>query len=216
MTEPVRRSTADVVAERISKLIAEGELLPGQELRQASIAKLLSVSRVPVREALQSLVAAGVVRHVPDNGYTVARLSIAELAQVYELREMFEDEVLRAITSVDNGTVSELERLHAEMSALTGRDADIYEFQQRNLEFHMRIFLLSRLDLIVEELRRLWALSEPYRTMWAQDPKNRARSVAGHAEMLDAIRAGDLERLRSITHTRRKALASDFNYLLAG
>jgi DNA-binding GntR family transcriptional regulator len=52
--------------------------------------------------------------------------------------------------------------------------------------------------------------------MWAQDPDNRARSVAGHAEILDAIRAGDLERLRSVTHARRMALASDVNYLLAG
>jgi len=216
MTEPARRSMADIVAERIRKLIAEGELLPGQELRQAGIAKLLSVSRVPVREALQSLVAAGIVRHVPDSGYTVARLSISELAQVYELREMFEDEVLRAITSIDEATISELERLHEQMCELTGRDADIYQFQRRNLEFHMRIFRLSRLDLIVEELRRLWAISEPYRTMWAQDPNNRARSVAGHAEILDAARAGDLERLRSVTHTRRNALATDVNYLLAG
>jgi len=217
MTEPARRSTADIVAERIRKLIAEGELLPGQELRQAGLAKLLSVSRVPVREALQSLVAAGIVRHVPDSGYTVARLSISELAQVYELRQMFEDELLRAAPpSVDAATITELERLHAQMCELTGRDGDIYEFQQRNLEFHMRIFMLSKLDLIVEELRRLWAISEPYRSMWAQDPSNRARSVAGHAQMLDAIRAGDLDLLRSVTHTRRTALASDVNYLLAG
>jgi DNA-binding GntR family transcriptional regulator len=216
MTEPARRSTPDVVAERIRKLIGEGELLPGQELRQADIAKLLSVSRVPVREALQSLVAAGIVRHVPDSGYTVARLSISELAQVYELREMFEDELLRTIPSVDEATLAELERLHAEMSGLTGPDADVYEFQQRNLEFHMRILTLSKLDLIVDELRRLWAISEPYRAMWAQDPKHRARSAAGHAEMLDAIRAGDMERLRSVSHARRVALASDVNFLLAG
>lgn len=214
MTSGERRSTAERVADRIRELIATGELLPGHELRQAALAQRLEVSRVPVREALQALVASGVVRHVPGSGYTVARLTADELAQLYLLRQLFESTVLRAIPAVTPSDVEYLHELNERMRAeIDG--GDVARFQALNQRFHLDMFALSKLDLIVEELRRLWAMSETYRVLWAQSARNRARAVEGHTKLLDVLRRGDLAELARVADERRRALTEDMNYLLA-
>lgn len=214
MTAGERRSTAERVAENIRELIATGELLPGHELRQAALAERLRVSRVPVREALQLLVASGVVRHVPGSGYTVARLTSDELTQLYLLRHLFESTVLRAIPAVTQADIDHLDRLNEAMrTEIDG--GDVARFQALNQQFHMDMFALSKMDIVVDELRRLWAMSEAYRVLWAQNPHNRSRAVEGHTKLLDVLRRGDMAELARVADERRQALTEDMNYLLS-
>jgi DNA-binding GntR family transcriptional regulator len=213
-TDGARRSTAERVAESIRELIAKGELLPGHELRQAALAERLNFSRVPVREALQLLAASGVVRHTPGSGYTVARLTADELSQLYLLRNLFESTILRAIPAVTESDVEHLDALNEQMRAEI-EGGDVQRFQALNQQFHMDMFALSKLDLVIEELRRLWAMSETYRVLWAQNPANRRRSVEGHTKLLDVLRSGDLSELARVADDRRRALTEDMNFLLA-
>jgi DNA-binding GntR family transcriptional regulator len=46
-----------VAVDKIRGMILRGELLPSQKLHQAEIAERLGLSRIPVREALSTLVA---------------------------------------------------------------------------------------------------------------------------------------------------------------
>lgn len=53
---PVGRTTlADLVLERLITAIGDGDLAQGAQLRDAVLADALSVSRMPVRQALQRL-----------------------------------------------------------------------------------------------------------------------------------------------------------------
>ncbi|MBD9628204.1 GntR family transcriptional regulator [Ensifer sp. ENS06] len=49
------RNLPEQVADHVSKLLATGELEPGQRLYEKRICELLGASRVPVREALRIL-----------------------------------------------------------------------------------------------------------------------------------------------------------------
>lgn len=56
------------VAERLRTAILEGQLRPGQWLRQERIAGENGVSQMAVREALKQLAAEGLVEHVSYRG----------------------------------------------------------------------------------------------------------------------------------------------------
>ncbi|MFJ9174076.1 GntR family transcriptional regulator [Streptomyces sp. NPDC102360] len=66
-------------------LLLRGEFGMRTRLIELHLAQRLGVSRTPVREALVRLVADGLVQRLPDGFYT-ARLNLAELRDLYELR----------------------------------------------------------------------------------------------------------------------------------
>ena len=51
--------TKDRIAQAIREEILSGHMEPGEELAQEALAEMLGVSRMPVREALQTLVQGG-------------------------------------------------------------------------------------------------------------------------------------------------------------
>ena len=65
------QNTAEVIAQSLKEMIYEAELKPGQPLIQERIAEMFQVSRVPVRDALQLLIAMGLAVNVPRRGVIV-------------------------------------------------------------------------------------------------------------------------------------------------
>jgi DNA-binding GntR family transcriptional regulator len=192
-------------AEAIRKLIQSGEYLPGQSLGQASLAEQVGLSRAPVREALQLLLAQGLVRHMPNSGYTVARLSASELRQIYTMRKHLETEVLSSIDleNVTEGALVELRGLHQRMDELKS-SPDVFEFQRLNRGFHFGQFKLAHLDAITAEIDRLWQLSEQYRLLWVSMADNRDMVVKEHGLLLEALEQGDLPRLCTLMDAHRQ------------
>src|SRR3954468_15765584 len=76
------RSGAAVLGE-MTRVILAGDAPPGMRIPQEEVAAVLEVSIVPVREALKTLVGQGLVEHELRGGYTVARLTDAELQELY-------------------------------------------------------------------------------------------------------------------------------------
>jgi DNA-binding GntR family transcriptional regulator len=88
---PLRRSsTADEVAGMLRERIVSGELPPGGQLREVSLAAAVGVSRPTLREALQALRQEGLVRHEPHRGTFVAALGTAEIVDAYQVRRVLE------------------------------------------------------------------------------------------------------------------------------
>lgn len=101
------------VVEEIRQLMRTGELVPGQQVRQESLAVRLGVSRIPVREALKALETEEVLRHEPHVGYSVARLNADELRQAYLMRRALETEVLLALPRLTTARLRELTEVNA-------------------------------------------------------------------------------------------------------
>jgi DNA-binding GntR family transcriptional regulator len=83
--------------------IIAGEKLPGAKLRFAELSAEYSAGMGVVREALNRLVAEGLVDSAPQRGFFVTRVSAADLADITEARVIVEALVLRR--AVENGTV---------------------------------------------------------------------------------------------------------------
>lgn len=147
--------------QQIRQMIVSGELLPGQKVHQSELAERLNVSRIPVREALSTLQAEGVLEHKSNTGYTVARFSSEDLSELYLMRRLLETEIL---ASIDLGgvDVAELEGIQERVDQAEPSEEGP-EFQEANRQFHFRLFSYSPLKRVLQEVDRLWYMSDFYR-----------------------------------------------------
>jgi DNA-binding GntR family transcriptional regulator len=184
-------------------------------LRQEELAAHIGVSRVPVREALQLLLAEGVLRHTPNSGFTVARLTVSELQQVYVMRRHVETRVLKAITP-EQVTLELLDQLRAvnEQMRRHCEDRDVTRFQQLNQDFHGTMFRVPGLEIFEDQINRLWRISGPYRSVWAADINHRRMVTSEHQSMIDALAGHDLDRLCALMDVHRGTTATDVGQLL--
>lgn len=213
-TEPARRATSvQRAVEEIRRMLRSRELVPGQQVRQETLAARLGVSRIPVREALKTLEAEGVLRHEPHVGYAVARLNADELAQVYLMRRALETEVLRALPKLSADQLRELTGLNEAIGEQVER-VDVAGIVAANQAFHFAMFRLSGLDLVVDEIARLWRRSEPYRTVHLYDSASRSRVVREHRKMITALRRGDLEAVVALMDAHRDHTVADLHAAL--
>lgn len=201
------------VAGELKEMIVTGDLLPGQQIRQEQMAAVLGVSRLPVREALHQLVADGLVVHRHHAGFTVARLSRAEFDQVYLMRRLLETEVIRGLPRPTATALSAIEEL-AEAIEEAAAALDLARMRSLNSRFHLAIFELSNLELVVEEIRRIWTRALPYHAVYLHDSAGRARIVTEHREMLDALAAGDMDRLAELMDAHRAGSKEQLNLML--
>ncbi|MBI3978292.1 MAG: GntR family transcriptional regulator [Chloroflexi bacterium] len=81
-----KRTAAAVVHGQVRQAILTGKIKPGEWLRQEELAASLSVSRMPVREALHLLTEEGLVEFWPHRGARAAPLSNEELEEIYVVR----------------------------------------------------------------------------------------------------------------------------------
>jgi len=203
--------------ESIRQMILMGQLLPGETLRQESLAERLQVSRVPVREALITLQAEGVVTYTARIGYAVARFRSEELREIYLMRSLLERELL---SRIDLGQVdaAELERLNDALEQLDDTDSSLWEHKRLNREFHFTLFEMAGMPTVLVEVERLWNLSEFYRSLYAYEPDQVRRIVDEHRRIVAAIRSGsrdlllsevDVHRAGTLNSITRRLRASD-------
>ena len=74
------------IAERIGTGIVEEYFLPGERLKETSLAQSFGVSRATIREALRLLENRGLVSIYSQRGAYVAKLSRKELEDMFEIR----------------------------------------------------------------------------------------------------------------------------------
>jgi DNA-binding GntR family transcriptional regulator len=190
-------------AAQIRGLIIDRVLLPGEKILQVELAERIGVSRSPLREALRTLEAEGVVAYETNRGYVVARLGDGDLAQIYRMRELLEDELLRTVRRPSAEVLAELKDLNEKMMVAID-ERDVTEVLRYNREFHFTIFDLSPLNLVRKEVGRLWQMSDIYSAAWwRRQPEAKKRIGAEHKAIISALRRYDLDKLVEICAAHR-------------
>jgi DNA-binding GntR family transcriptional regulator len=198
MKKPSKRRTTrdgqsvDRIQRELRSRIARGLLLPGEQLRQEELALQLGVSRGPLREAFNILSAQGLLKHRSNQGYFVSRRAPEELFQLHLMLKVLETELLNTIIWPTKEKVSELRTLNRKMKSFI--DATNWdEMLVLNRTFHFGIFGLSPHTLILQEVERLWSISEIYILNRHSLPESRRRSVAEHEKIIGTLVARDIK-----------------------
>jgi DNA-binding GntR family transcriptional regulator len=112
------------------------DLAPGSVLTESHLMRELRIGRTPIREAIQRLIAEGLVKHLHHRGMLVAEIRAADVQQLYEFRAEIEGLAARlAATRMTEGQIEELQRIHAGLDrALV--DADLEGFVAQDRQFH--------------------------------------------------------------------------------
>lgn len=212
---PSRPPTAPAfVLKELRRLIVVGELLPDQPLRQDVLAERLGVSRVPVREALNTLAGEGRVVHEPHRGYRVARLSLSDLLEVYRIRELLETEAVRTtMTKPRETALRELRAAAAEVETASA-GGDLLAMTEANRRFHFILVAAAGLPRLERILGALWDSTEAYRLLYYETAGNRERVEREHADMVGAFEAGETERLIELLDEHRRHATNALGRLL--
>lgn len=184
-TSPLR----DTVRERIRQGIADGRWTPGARLVERDLAEEFEVSRVPVREALQTLEREGFVQLLPRRGAVVCELTPEVVSDLFDIRQALE--VLAARRAAERTDEAGLERLHAVMQdGQRALEAGDHAWSgSANTAFHETV-----LDLAGSEPLR--DLLEPLsgRLKWLfRQTRDYARVQAEHEQLFNALSARDPE-----------------------
>ncbi len=178
---------------QLKALIVSGELSPGEQIRQEEMADQLQVSRVPLREAMNVLADQGLLVHRPRQGYFVIKRAASEHAQIRRMVHLLETELMQSIAWPDEHEIARLRTLNRQMAEHV-RASDIRRLIDLNRQFHFRVFNLSPHKLVLEEVRRLWAMAEP--SMWIKFERadDRERTLVEHDRLIDALAERDRPR----------------------
>jgi len=198
------------IADELRSLIARGTLAPGTRLGQTELAEQFSASRVPVREALKLLSSEGIIEHDPNRGFFVTRLSRDEAEQLFRLRHLIEDELMRTIEWPDAEQLADLEQQAERLEGLLDA-GDRTSWWVEHRKFHTTIFDLSPKKTIMREAMRLWALTDRFRALLPLPRRpSEERSVVNKHSLLKALKERDREQLIAARRSRREA----FEHLL--
>jgi DNA-binding GntR family transcriptional regulator len=199
----VRPKTAQqAVAEALRHDITTGKLAPGSWIVQETLAEQFGMSRIPIREALKTLEAEEYVTYVPHSGYRVAKLSLDDLTEVFTLRAILEEALIRdAMPEVTDEIVDEMRSHNADMDAATA-EGDLIAVGVANRQFHFLTFQQSGMARTKRIVTQLWNTCDAYRPLYA--PLLDMPKVAGeHVLMIDAMTARDVERMVALNHEHR-------------
>ena len=190
----------EFVYQTLREAILKCELPPGERLVIDDLARQLQVSAIPVREALQLLLSEGLVVNVPHVGATVAPISRESILEVFTVMEGLEIVSTRlAAQRATEADVQGLADVVAKMDkALAANDHE--DWAELNKQFHLTIGELAHLPLLQEMMERIFDRWERVRRFYFSGVLvHRAdQAQAEHHEMLDMIRARNVEKLEAM------------------
>lgn len=165
------------------------DLSPGAPLTELGIAREYGISPTPARDALGRLHQEGFVTAGPGRRYTVARLSIADVAELAEIRFVLESGICRL--AIDRADADGLARVRASAARIEEPDLGRPELIDRNQDFHLAVAGLTGNQLLVAELRRV--LEDSRRVFHlGMNLLSVSEMVSAHGRLVAAIESGDL------------------------
>lgn len=199
----VRPKTAQqAVAEALRQDITTGKLAPGSWIVQETVAEQFGVSRIPIREALKTLEAEEYITYVPHSGYRVTKLSLDDLLEVFTLRAILEEALIRdAMPSVSDEIVDDMRTCNAEMDAALA-EGDLIAVGVFNRQFHFLTFHASGMARTKRIVAQLWNTADAYRPMYSA-LLDMPKVCHEHIAMIDAMAARDVERMVALNHEHR-------------
>lgn len=180
-----------LAAQALRGLILRGEIAPDAPLTVGRIAQMLRMSPTPVREAIRTLQAEGLLRHEPHHSVSVNRYSAQDIRDLYQMRAELESQATRIATPrLSEAALTQLAALNDRMrERATAGDLDT--LNRLNGEWHLLIYGAADNRILLDVVQHLWK-----KFVWDINwilPGRSLRSIEEHESVLEALRARDAD-----------------------
>lgn len=200
-------SAAGRVAQALRQRLLNGDLRPGTRLSQQQIATEYGVSRMPARDALQALASEGLV-DISATTAVVRRLSVAELQELYELREAVEPPLTRiAVPNVGRAELTQMSSVLESMEA----GPPPTKWLELNTRFHALVYTKANRPTMIHITEQLRRLTDRYLYLHVGVFGDMGHLHEEHRQIYDAVSRGDAIAAADLT---RKHLATSHDFIL--
>lgn len=188
-----REPLGDQVFSQIRDALFAGRFEPGQRLVLRDLAESLGISITPVRDALNRLIAGGVLEQGPRNSAVVPDLDATSLRHLLIVRTELEGRATReAARRADPARLRVLAATMERMRELIqARELEAYLDIHR--QFHFGIYRMADIPILFEMIESLWLRCGPVLTFVIPDYVLSLKGTDHHLKILEALHAGDAQ-----------------------
>lgn len=192
---PVDRETAqDRVYGQLRHALICCSFDAGEAFPVGEVATRMSVSSMPVREALARLVSESALEAMPNRRVRVPLLSASKARDILRARTLIEGDL--AANALQKITAEDIDYLEASIENYND-EADAGTAAYANYDFHFRIYKKANSPVFLRFAQSLWMQAGPYVRAAARlhRPAIDQSAMLHHTGMLKAIQGGDSDRL---------------------
>jgi len=182
------QTTSALAYEALRKRVLTFDLVPDQKLNEVELADQMSISRTPLREALNRLTAEGILRRA-GRSFQVPGLNPADVRALFEARIEVEASIVRLACQRASDDELEAMAVFLDGSVRESPDASIDRLVELDCRFHEGIALLAK---NTELLRILKNINDRIHLIrWIAMEGKRDNTQSEHRSILDRLRARD-------------------------
>jgi DNA-binding GntR family transcriptional regulator len=181
-------SIVEALEEELARRILDGDLTPGEHLREIELSEQYQVGRHTLRAAFDGLVRRGLLQRARNRGVFVRQFTEQDLAEIYELRTALEAQAFRTLAARKTvpETAREAMRRYRTLNSRSPRRLVV----EADLAFHRAIVVATGNARLARVHEHLQAEIELCLSQLAQSYATVRELVAQHADLLKAIESG--------------------------
>lgn len=186
---------------QIKEQLFEGKLLPGEKIVVGQLAQSLAISPTPVKEALNRLVAEGLMTTLPRRGFMVKQLTMRDIHEIMDCRIMME--VFSAKEAVKNFSKHPeiRKRMRAALEKLEDVETrDYVQATQLEQIYHSSFVQLTENQKLIELYNMLFGVGFAFYVYSSSNhPMERHRTALNeHKLMYEYLERGDRKALEDL------------------
>jgi len=188
-SKPIR----EIAYETLKHAIITGELPAGSRIVETEYAERMHISRTPLREALRKLERDGLVEYMLRRGVVVRAFTIADVEEIYTIRNALEMLTLPAI--IANATENDIQNLRqilGEMDPLEV-NSDIAALSPHARSFHAALTAISGQKRIIRAIEGQDEYITRFSALSIAKENRRHAAHMEHHELVNLVEKRDLE-----------------------
>ena len=201
-------SLAEQIHDTLRSWIIAGDLAPGDLVSENDLARRMSVSRSPLREAVRRLQEEGLLSSSEARGFRVPPLTAGLVSQVYGVRRALEGAAAEASAPfiTDDDVADQTVKLAACRQAMDR--GDYKPFSESDIEFHNAFIQHCANPMLLSHIERIRGQVQRIIVFAGQLPNHSERSAEEHADILVAAQTRDPALLRAAMESHIAKVAS--------
>lgn len=153
------------VYQTLRQLLITGGFRPGEGVSLRTLASRLGTSAMPVREAVNRLIAEQALQMLPNRQVIVPRMTRRKFFELTQVRQMLEGMVAGdACDNMTDALLRQLETDHKKMLVAL-KSAPVDEILTRNKDFHFTLYRAAQPEVLLPMIEGLWMQTGPFQAL---------------------------------------------------